>query len=590
MQNLGNRLILLACIWQVAILSGEFSFEDYYEGDNKIESLSEEEIILHDLEAFPLAVNSADLSVLEAVPGIERNDVIQLQKIISKRKIQSSEDLLNRGYPPEKLELIKRYITYSRAGDSRANLLGLCELSENRISKVRFTGKLDYGDIKAGLAASGKADEKWKQAFYPCYIEYDCYPYRIFTGYYTLRWGQGLLHAPAYRMSFSKSAGSFVMNSNRLVRGYRGTNAGMFHRGAAFEYGNRNLKAEFFFSEAPVAVNFSDSLLISSFSTEIDDDRQTSTERIYGGALRLHKEKISLGLLAENLKFSHGFEDDKRQNFSAYSLCGEYSTSGIKAGGEIAKAQDKWTKIFYTSYGEKKFEQYLLARSYDNEFPDIHGNPISRKTGFGERGLYYGIRLRQYGWLLNFYTDIYRFPEKRYLIDLPSGGSEQMINLHYGNKEDYLELYGRYRNRDKYHAVSDSGLVMLSEISQMQLSINQVVQNYEIRFRITWRSEYTQELKEYKQGFVMYQQVSSKFAGFRIWARITAFRTQLPIYLYENSTRLSNKQVCLGDDGYRLSIMLKQDIRGMDCELKYYYESRDDIAKAGLAVGISITF
>ena len=128
-------------------------------------------------------------------------------------------------------------------------------------------------------------------------------------------------------------------------------------------------------------------------------------------------------------------------------------------------------------YGSSNYRQYLLFRRYQADFPDIHGNPAARKSHFGgEEGIYYGIALKPNSrWRIDMYADLYNFPEERYLIDLPSGGAEEMLNVKFGRGDNYMEIYGRYRKADQHVVIEDSSKVLPVVNGACQITLSQEV-------------------------------------------------------------------------------------------------------------------
>jgi hypothetical protein len=585
-------LISIILLVAFCTLMGEIEVENFYEDMDAGEGQPEIEIALLELEETSVAINFENLEVLLIIPGIERQDILKLQKIVSKKLIMSRIELTKRGIPEDVMRLLDPYISYSKPSEQKFRVVAVTAFTDSSITSSSLRSKFQWGDVELGFLINRIEEEAWKDVFYPFYFSYDCYPCQLIVGQYALRWGQGLLHAPAFRLGFGRSAGSVLSNSGKIIRPYTSSFANKYASGAALQLSLKNLQTILFVSETSLAVNYADSMLISSITDGCEADKFSTLETCYGGAIVGKSEKLRLGLLAEKLVYSADFATEtgwqELENCSGWL---EYGRDNLQFSSELAWSEHKWAGTMVTSYGSCDFKQYLLLRSYQADFPDIHGNPVARKSHFGgEEGMYYGIALKPAAnWQINLYTDLYYFPAARYLVDLPSSGAEQMISLKYGKGDNYLEAYGRYKNAEQYAAIADSGKVIPVENGQYQITLSQEIQKIILRSRLYWRWEAARETNKYQRGFALYQQAGRKIGKSKIWLRLTAFRGELPLYLYENNLRYSFKQVCLTGDGYRLSILLTTNWKNCKGELKYFYERNDEGAKQGLLLGVSVS-
>ncbi|MCF7912980.1 MAG: hypothetical protein K9M99_10660 [Candidatus Cloacimonetes bacterium] len=586
-----HRIISLILLLGAGLIWGDIESEGLYDNQEEITVQPEIEIALLELEESPVAINFEDMQRLLIIPGITSIDIAKLQKIVNGRQISGRAELIKRGMSEPVMQLIDPYITYSKPPEHKFRLAAVTSGTDSSITSSSLRSRLQWGDLEMGFLLKRDGAEAANHVFYPFYFRYDCYPWQLTVGQYALRWGQGLLHAPAFRMGFGKTAGGILHNSGELVRPYTSSYANKYASGAAVRLSQGAFEGTFFFSEAELAVNYADSMQIGSFSDGSDAEEFYAVETCYGGAITGKWEKLRWGLLAEKLRFSADFANGMGwQELENYSSCLEYRMNDLLLNGELARAGEKWGGIFVMSIGSRKFRQYLLFRSYQADFPDIHGNPPARKSHFGgEDGIYYGINLKPAeNWQVNMYADLYYFPSARYLIDLPSGGAEQMVSVKYGKSDNYLEVYGRYKNAEQYAAIADSGKVIDVENGQYQITLSQKVEQIILRNRFAWRWEAASEAGKYQRGFVFYQQAGRQIGKCRIWVRLTAFRGELPLYLYENNLRYSSKQVCLTGDGYRVSLLLNHSWLQYKFEFKYYYERNDDGAEQGFFAGISI--
>ncbi|MDP8220413.1 MAG: hypothetical protein P9X26_03640 [Candidatus Stygibacter frigidus] len=579
-------------LWGLLLWSEVDSELLYNNEEEALISQPELEIELIELEESPVAINFESLERLLIIPGIVPGDIKKLHEIVTGRQIKNRNELIKRGMPEDVLRLLDTYITYSQPADSKINMALMAAFNDTSFTRSKVRAKIQRGDVELGILLDRRGEESFEDVFFPFYFKYDCYPWQFLAGQYTVRWGQGILHAPAFRMGFGKTAGEFYTSSDNVIRPYTSSYENKYFSGVAGQYQQGVYRGIIYFSEAKLAVNYADSMLISSITDGSDEDEFYTLENCLGGAILREWSNWKLGLLAEGLRYSEEFEKEagweELENFSGWM---EYKGRNLLTGGEVAYSEDKWAGSLTLKYGSSKFRQYLLFRSYQEEFPDIHGNPAARKSHFGgEEGIYYGITLKPASkWQIDMYADLYYFPEERYLIDLPSGGAEEMLNVKYGRVDNYLEIYGRYRKADKHVAIDDSSLVVNVVNGSGQITLRQKVEDIILQSRMGFRWEENTGTGEIKRGFVIYQQAGRKFGKSKIWLRITAFRGELPLYLYENNLRYSNKQVCFTGDGYRASVMLTHNWKIYKGELKYYFEHSDDGAEQGILMGISVS-
>jgi len=585
-----RHLISISLLLWVSIIWGVVDSELLYNEQEAISSQPEIEIALIELQESPLAINFEILDRLLIIPGIEPDDIKKLHDIVKGRQINNRNELIERGMPEDVMRLLDTYITYSRPADSKINMAIVSVFKDTSFTRSKIRAKIQQGDVELGILLDRRGEEAVEEVFHPFYFKYDCYPWQFLVGQYSVRWGQGILHAPAFRMGFGKTAGGFYSSSDNVIRPYTSSYENKYFSGSTVQYQQGAYRGLIYFSEAKLAVNYADSMLISSITDGSDEEESYTLENCLGGALLREWSDWKLGLLAERLRYSEEFEKEagwgELENLSGWV---EYKSKNLLTGGEIAYSEDKWAGSLTLKYGSRKFRQYLLFRRYQADFPDIHGNPAARKSHFGgEEGIYYGITLKPASrWRIDVYADLYYFPQERYLIDLPSGGAEEMLNVKYGRGDNYLEIYGRYRKADQHVAIDDSSLVIPVVNGSGQITLCQEVENIILKSRMGFRWEENTETGEIKRGFVIYQQAGRKFGNSKLWLRVTAFRGELPLYLYENNLRYSNKQVCLTGDGYRASMMLTKNWKLYKSELKYYFEHSDDGEEQGLLIGIS---
>ena len=92
----------------------------------------------------------------------------------------------------------------------------------------------------------------------------------------------------------------------------------------------------------------------------------------------------------------------------------------------------------------------LLHRTYRAAYQAVNGNAFTENTyPTNETGFFAGISIRPaMGWKFDAYSDIFKFPWLKYLVDAPSRGIDFLSQLTYTPNRQ-VEIYTRFRSESK---------------------------------------------------------------------------------------------------------------------------------------------
>ena len=131
-----------------------------------------------------------------------------------------------------------------------------------------------------------------------------------------------------------------------------------------------------------------------------------------------------------------------------YSVDYSYTFRNIHAFGEVASDNLSHMALINGLLAsiDPRMDIALLYRRMDKGYQSMFSNAFTeRSIPSNENGLYGAISFRpSYGWQVDAYFDIYRFPWLSARIDAPAFGNDYLIQLIF-KPSKILEMYARYR-------------------------------------------------------------------------------------------------------------------------------------------------
>ncbi len=186
----------------------------------------------------------------------------------------------------------------------------------------------------------------------------------------------------------------------------------------------------------------------------------------------------------------------------------------------------------------------MLYRKIDMEYQSLYSDAFTENTTVNnETGFYSGISVRPvFGWKLDAYIDVYKFPWLKYEVDAPSSGKDYFVQATYQPNKIW-SIYSRYKNENKQQNISGANapthqLAFVPKQdwrTEADININKQME-FRNRFEVLW---YDNNGSSSEQGFVglvdfFYKSFYKNFSGN---IRLQYFETggyNSRIYSYEN--------------------------------------------------------
>ncbi len=483
-------------------------------------------------------------------------------------------------------------------------------------SRFRYTNgnKVSYGITGEKDAGEEffKGSQKNGFDFYSAhFFMRDIGPFKnIALGDFTANFGQGLILWTG--LGFGKSADAVNIKRNAVaLKPYTSVNEYAFLRGAAVTLEKKKWETTLFASyrNMDATITAVDSLGEPIDPSDLEPSDEEGSENIdvdqYQTSLPMDgyhrtntevskKQKLSALITGANLKYSsrnfamgingvyhkfglplaraqyaynqYQFDSDQLFNLSVdyrylYRNMHFFGETGMSNNGGLGTLNGMMMAIHPT------VEMSILHRYYQKDFQTFFGLPFGEATKpQNEEGLYIGTVITPIKkWKLAAYMDMFRFNWLRFTADAPSRGGDQLVQLTYKPNRN-IEIYARYRNKNKEQNLSASTDV-----------IDQVIERQQQNFRIQVQSKINKELilrnrvefvrfneanRPRENGYILYQDIQYKPLGkpYSISGRVALFDTDSynsRIYAFENDVLYSFSIPAFQGRGIRYFIMTR---------------------------------
>jgi len=542
--NFCNRryFILFLIFFTYSVLCAE-EYTDLYELTGEPE---ESDLALTHLAEEPLNINKASRSELEMLVWLSNS---QIEDIILYRKhnnILHRSQLEEIGIGKTILDRISRFISYKQAVDLNIINLTRIDYAEKDHSfrsclKTYNKTLLNYGSFSAGFIAQKDSGERDLIDFYSYFISGEDLGIfkKIIVGKYQLKSGQGILFNSKLGSSKSTASTSSPLKKRSALKPYTSSYESWALEGASTEISIGNLKFTPFYSVTKLSATLADDK-ISSFNESglhyNKENKNNVSETIKGAQLEVDSKDHLGGILFSRTSFSLDFADpDIQQQYSAFSCYTSLFKMSAPISAEVAFAAKKWSGIIAFRAGNADFRQLFLYRHYQNGFPDWHGNPFSSQSSFdNQQGFYYGLTLKLFGWMkLNFYVDLWKYPETRYFEKMPTAGNELMLNVEYRLPDkNKLVLLFKQKNSEKYF-VLDIGKIRNMQKNYFRLDWKQETGHIQFCTRISYVTEYISDDKYFANGLLLAEILKFRSGKVSCTCQVAGFSSNLLLYLYE---------------------------------------------------------
>ncbi len=463
--------------------------------------------------------------------------------------------------------------------------------------KYNFKNALQYGVLAEKDAGEQFFKGKQKQGF-------DFYSAHVFIrnagniralalGDFTVNLGQGLIQWQS--QAFKKSSDVIsIKREASVLRPYNSAGEINFHRGIGITVAKNQWETTVFASYKKIDANlvpdtsqmredFVSSLETSGYHrTKAEaDDKGIQRQFAYGGNFSYRYQQLHLGFNAirYNFKLPLKKSDDpynkyalSGNSFGNYSIDYSYTYKNLHLFGEAA-VTDKFDKalvngllISVSSFADMS----LLYRNIAASYQSLYSNAFTENTSpNNESGFYAGMAIHPNDfWRIEAYMDMYHFPWLKYRVDMPSSGSDFLIQVTY-KPDKHLEIYSRYHSESKAINVNPDAITLAPVEAQPRRNWRSQV-SYEINPSMILRNRtemiwFDKSGTEAEEGFLTYFDVVYKplLKSYSGNLRVQYFETggyNSRLYAYENDVLYSFSIPVFYNKGYRYYINFNYEI------------------------------
>lgn len=569
-----KRNILFVFLLLISFLFGADEDEKIFatEEDTYHETELSEQLLK--LKEQRIEINYASKKELQLLPWLSNEDINCIIKFRKSHKIQSNKDLFKLGINFVTIEDIQNYISFKVQSNQSFSQISRVEYNEKKdcVSILKYTQKTEYNYNNFRFGFISQKDEGETNAFdYISYFaEYSTGKNKIILGKYRLNIGQGIFFAPKLGMSKSGAATNTPINNKSSLRAYTSTFEMWELEGIAFEkrinFEKRNslIKILPFYSKTKLDANLKENQITSFDLSGVhlnDEKKDKVEENIFGANIEYQYDNFTLGFTAFQQKFNKDFENKNlnTQNIG-YSTDLSLKNNENQFVSEFASVDEKNAFVGIYKWGNRKFRQLVLYRNYDKDFPTWHGKPFSNQANFdNENGVYYGITFLPINKTkINFYVDLWNYPQVRYSEKMRTIGSEQFLQIDYLNQNNQYRLTLHRKDREKFRKIDDIGLIRSIERNVCRFDRWQFFdKNITFKSRIEYVFEYFKDEKIYDKGWLMYQQLKFKNPKIQIISRIAFYKSDILLYMYENNVNGIMQNSIFSDEGVYSFLLVK---------------------------------
>ena len=432
-------------------------------------------------------------------------------------------------------------------------------------------------------------------------------------GDFTVSAGQGLVFCQRFGLAKGGEAvrvdrtGALLSPSASATEGYGA-------RGAGLLLVNDNLDLMLFYSSrGRDATLDAESGTAGAFG--VDGLHRSESERARCGSVReqmagahaalrlpLAGGVFETGFSAQGARYSvpseprtpFGFRGDE-----AWVLGGDlgWSGDGLRLFGEAALAHT-FVPAFIAGLEARltaRAGMALVLRRYHERFIALQGSAFGeRGDNANEEGAYLGLRLRPLPRLrLNAWMDLYRFPNRTYLVHLPSSGVEGMVTAEYAiDPATALQLRIQQTGKDQTVAATDAAGRDIRPIARrLQRSLRvELSRETTSGTRLRLRAEYVRTDCDAwlagGDGLLLSADLRLHLLpGLVLFGRLTAYGTDsydARLYQFEHDVRGVMQNLVLYGDGVRAYLLAQwRPWPGVEIGLRYAVTLRDDARSLG---------
>jgi hypothetical protein len=310
----------------------------------------------------------------------------------------------------------------------------------------------------------------------------------IVLGDFRANFGQGL----ALRSDFGMGKSSYVLNvipRNSGLKKYSSTDENNFFRGvgATVRLGKFDFSA--FYSNKMIDADTTNGSFSSWYTTGLHRTpaevrkKNTVNQQVIGGNVTFTYSKIQFGMTAVSTLLDNRLQPEKTA-YNHFYFEGKQQTTGglhyrmrwqkLNVFGETAMTDNGAMATIngFSFIPLSQVNMVVMHRYYSPEYDTFYATAFSETSRINnESGFYLGAEIRPYKkWKISAYADTYRFPWPKYGIDVPSVGSDYLLQADYVAKRN-IAMFWRFKYEEKQSNLSQTEFVMPVVVPTKKMSL-----------------------------------------------------------------------------------------------------------------------
>jgi len=580
---------------------------------------------LEDLQKNPVNINTADLTILQKIPGLDINNAqLIIQHRIKYGHFFSTNELFTiKGLPKYVIINIKPFITISdplkRIADNKPvsnSILNFAtiffrsrismdlkdneDLSHNNYpgSKLKLYNKLTLINDR-GEAGIITEKDPWEKYIYD-FISFHLFlknigPIeKVVIGDYLFEFGQGLALWGPFGFSKTTAAVFPIKSRENIIRPYNSTDENRFFRGIAISTKYNEFLFSFFYSSHKLDASIDSisgkisSLITSGYhrtNSELSN-HNSLTEAAWGGSGNYNYNNLfQLGILYFNTNFSKPLSGNllyapKGDRFNYFSTSYEcFLIPSINLSGETAY---DFKSIAFINTIQISYNKNLLfvssIRNYPINFNSIHGNSLAEQRGKvqNETGFYNGFKLLTSIGTINFYYDQFKFPFGGYRFPISNAGEEFLFSYANALKKDInIKTNYKYENKDYLLYQDDQKSIARRERNDFRFILSwDITKDVRLKSIAEYNSIKIKENNITEEGILLANSILINFINnFRLTGTISFFRTDSffsSVYEYDNNIGGLVRGEVLYGEGAKMNLYLSYKLfKGLTISAQY---------------------
>jgi len=579
---MGNKKLFFVFLIIIAIC--QLHAEDTEEQMEKLFSSEDETYIstelqqhLEYLEKHKLDINKADYDELVELPWLSSQDVEAILLYRRKHTITDNTALQKAGISEGIIEELQPYISFHLPIPVHLITRQRMQYKEDTeyTSPLKFYQRYQTNWWNFSLYFLSQKDEGEKDWFdywsATLYAKDIGFVKSFAAGNYRLSFGQGILFAPKLALSKGGNATHQPLKHYQDIKPYTSTNEAYSLFGFAGDFSLYGFHIIPFYSDYAldgiVENGCIKSIDITGFHrSESDLDKKDAIrEKLYGAHVSYGAQNM-LGVTAYRDFYNHPFCDSTKQQFqNLYSADYYLNYKNITIFGEGALANGKSAFVSGVLWQQGSFENVILYRNYEKDFPTFHGNPFHAGGEFdNERGLYYGITYRPFEKSrLDVYFDVFRFPDESTYGNLPIYGFDSFVQFDQKWHTSRIRATYHHKQTERWRSFDEvSKLYQVKRNTYRCDFIQKINDKIELKFRGEFTYHHYTNTDKYDAGTLLYQEIKYFITPkLKNYIRFCQYHTgDIILYMYENDLDgvMLNSQ--FKGDGVFGYILLKYDI------------------------------